>query len=71
MERPPHDRSLLRRAMLMSIAERLQAECDPPTDLTPELRNILRRLEERKERRSKRDPIPRREPLIRIIPPRK
>jgi hypothetical protein len=50
MERPPHDRSLLRRAMLMSIAERLQAECDPPTDLTPELRNILRRLEERKDK---------------------
>jgi hypothetical protein len=49
VERRPHDSSLLRRAMLTSIAERLQAECDPPTDLTPELRNILRRLEERKD----------------------
>ena len=34
----------------MSIAERLQAERDPPTDLTPELRNILRRLEEQKNK---------------------
>ena len=33
----------------MGIAERLKTERDPPTDLTPELRNILRRLEERKD----------------------
>ena len=49
MERPPHDSSLLRRAMLMGIAERLKTEYSPPTDLTPELRNILRRLEEQKD----------------------
>ena len=49
MKRPPPDSSLLRRAMLMSIAERLKTECNPPTDLTPELRNILRRLEEQED----------------------
>ena len=41
--------SLLRQAMLIAIGQKLKAECDPPTDLTPELRNILRRLEEQKE----------------------
>jgi hypothetical protein len=45
-----HDSSLLRQAMLIGIAERLKTECDPPTDLTPELRNILRRLEEQKDK---------------------
>ena len=45
-----HDSSLLRQAKLIGIAERLKTECDPPTDLTPELRNILRRLEEQKDK---------------------
>lgn len=49
LERPPHDSSLLRRAMLIAIGQKLKAESDPPTDLTPELRNILRRLEEQKD----------------------
>jgi hypothetical protein len=49
VERRPHDSSLLRQAMLTGIAQRLKAEWAPPTDLTPELRNILRRLEEQKE----------------------
>ena len=44
-----HDVSLLRQAMLTGIAERLKEECDPPMDLTPELRNILRRLEEEED----------------------
>jgi hypothetical protein len=49
VERPPHDSSLLRQAMLTGIAQRLKAECHPPTHLTPELGNILRRLEEQKD----------------------
>jgi hypothetical protein len=49
LERPPHDSSLLRRAILIAIGQKLKAERDPPTDLTPELRNILRRLEEQKD----------------------
>ena len=49
VERPPHDGSLLRRAMLMGIGQKLKAECDPPKDFTPELRNILTRLEEQKD----------------------
>ena len=52
MKRPPHDSSLLRQAMLMGIAERLTTECSPPTDLTPELRNLVRRLEEQKRDKS-------------------
>ena len=32
-----------------AIGQKLKAERDPPTDLTPELRNILRRLEEQKD----------------------
>jgi hypothetical protein len=50
VERPPHDRSLLRQAMLIAIGQKLKAESDPPTDLTPELRNILRRLDEQKDK---------------------
>ena len=46
---PGHDTSLLRQAMLIGIAQRLNKEYDPPTDLTPELRDILRRLEERND----------------------
>ena len=49
VERPPHDGSLLRRAMLMGIGQKLKAECDRPKDFTPELRNILTRLEEQKD----------------------
>jgi hypothetical protein len=41
---------LLRQAMLTGIAQRLKVEYNPPTDLTPELRNILRRLEEQKDK---------------------
>jgi hypothetical protein len=47
---PGHDSSLLRQAMMTGIAQRLKTECNPPTDLTPELRNILRRLEEQKDK---------------------
>ena len=50
MKGPGHDTSLLRQAMLTGIAERLKKEYDPPTNLTPELRNILRRLEEQKDK---------------------
>jgi hypothetical protein len=50
VERPPHDRSLLRQAMLIAIGQKLKAESDPPTDLTPELRNILRRLDAQKDK---------------------
>ena len=57
MARPPQDVSLLRQAMLTGIAQRLKAGCDPPIDLIPELRNILRRLEEQKDN-EKRRPIP-------------
>ena len=39
----------LRRAMLMNIAQQLKTEYNPPTDLTPELRHILRRLNEQKD----------------------
>jgi hypothetical protein len=46
---PGHDTSLLRQAMLTAIAQRLKKEYDPPTDLTPELRDILRRLEVRND----------------------
>jgi hypothetical protein len=35
--------------MLIAIGQKLKAESDPQTDLTPELRNILRRLEEQKD----------------------
>jgi hypothetical protein len=49
VEPPPHDSSLLRQAMLVAIGQKLKAESDPPTDLTPELRDILRRLEEPKD----------------------
>ena len=49
MKGPGHDTSLLRQAMLTGIAQRLKKEYDPPTDLTPELRDILRRLEERND----------------------
>ena len=49
MKGPGHDVSLLRQAMLTGIAQPLKTECDPPMDLTPELRNILRRLEEQKD----------------------
>jgi hypothetical protein len=38
--------------MLTGIAERLKSECTPPTDLTPELRDILKRLEEEKHKRA-------------------
>jgi hypothetical protein len=48
VERQPHDVLLLRQAMRTAIGQRLKAECGPPTDLTPELREMLKRLEERK-----------------------
>jgi hypothetical protein len=35
--------------MLMNIAQQLKTEYNPPTDLTPELRHILRRLNEQKD----------------------
>jgi hypothetical protein len=49
VERPPRDSALLRQAMLIAIGQKLKAEIDPPTDLTSELRNILRRLEQQKD----------------------
>jgi hypothetical protein len=49
-EQPPYDNWLpsLHRAMLTGIAERMKFECTPPT----ELRNILKRLEEKKHRQA-------------------
>ena len=52
MKRSPPDSSLMRRAMLMGISERLKTEYNPPTNLTPELRNILMRLEEQRDNRN-------------------
>ena len=51
MERRPHDSLLLRQAMLTAVGQRLKVECDPPRDLTPELRNILRRLDEQNDKK--------------------
>jgi hypothetical protein len=50
--RPPYDPWLLdlHKAMLIGIAENLKIEYPPLNNLTPELMDVLRRLEEKKDK---------------------
>jgi hypothetical protein len=50
--RPPYDPWLLdlHRAMLIGIADNLKIEYQPPNDLTPELMDVVKRLEGKKDK---------------------
>ena len=51
-DRPPYDPWSLdeHRAVLIGIADYLKIEFPPSNDLTPELMDVLRRLEEKKDK---------------------
>ena len=51
-EQPPYDNWLpsLHRAMLTGIAQQLKAKYEPPTDPTLELADLLRRLDDEKDK---------------------
>ena len=51
-DRPPYDNWLptVHRATLTGIAEHLKIEYEPPTDPTPELADLLRRLDDEQDK---------------------